>query len=89
MTDDQPHDEGEATPEETAEWDRQQAELTETLRPFKEAGWQHTGTGTWTDPNDMEKWLTIDPFTNDIIYSAKYWEPIRAEIERQKQIGDL
>jgi hypothetical protein len=90
MTDDEFQENDELTPEQVAEEDRKDAELKENLRPFIEAGWKWEGTTGWlVDPEDSERLLIVDPFTREIVYSKKYWEPIKAEIERRKRSGDL
>jgi hypothetical protein len=89
LNDNEFQDEDELSPEERAEEDRKDAELAAELQPFIDAGWKHEASGWWVDPNDPERRLIIDPFTHEIIYSAKYWEPIKAELVRRRQAGEL
>jgi hypothetical protein len=89
MTDDEYQEDDQLTSEQQAEVDRKDTELAAELQPFIDAGWQHTSTGTWVDPEDSERWLVIDPMFGRIIYSAKYWEPIKAELDRRRKAGEL
>ena len=79
MDDDQNQSDG-LTAEEQAEEERKDADLRERLRPFIEAGWIHSASGWWVDPNDSDRKLIIDPLANEITYSAKLTAAMLADV---------
>ena len=90
MTDDEPHDECEATPEELAEWERKNEAWREHIREKVDAGW------TWdedrltlTHSNREDWWIMFDPLTLEETYSVKYLEAVKEEMDRTRRSGEL
>lgn len=90
MTDDEHHDEADATPEELAAWDRKREEWRNVISEYVTAGyvWEEDRL-TLTHASDAEQSITFDPYTLEASYSPKVVAMIKAEIERQKRSGEL